>query len=185
MLDTIRSSGSSAPFLLTPLVFLSLVLSGAIFGFVYAWVCSTMWGLDSADPNVTISAMQAMNANVRNPVFAPAFFGTPLALIATALVCWMGKKRRAAIFFGSGSLLYVAGAMVPTITVNVSLNEALALVETPLDAGRAQAVWQGYSDPWQIWNTIRAVVSGFVLVLVGLGILSLSSCKESKNIEQP
>jgi hypothetical protein len=23
---------------------LSLLLSGAIFGFFYAWVCSTMWG---------------------------------------------------------------------------------------------------------------------------------------------
>ena len=161
------------------------MLSGAIFGFFYAWVCSTMWGLDSADPNVAISAMQAMNASVRNLVFAPAFFGTPLALMATALVCWVGKKRFAAVFFGSGSLLYVAGAMVPTIAVNVSLNEALALVETPLDAGRAQEVWQSYSDPWQVWNTIRAVVSGIVLVFVGLGILSISTCKDSRNIEQP
>lgn len=27
---------------LMPLAFLSLLLSGAIFGFFYAWVCSTM-----------------------------------------------------------------------------------------------------------------------------------------------
>ncbi|WP_312895093.1 MULTISPECIES: hypothetical protein [Rhizobium] len=26
----------------------SVVFSGAIFGFFYAWVCSTMWGLDRA-----------------------------------------------------------------------------------------------------------------------------------------
>ena len=39
---------------------LSLLLCGAIFGFFYAWVCSTMWGLDSADPAVAIAAMQAM-----------------------------------------------------------------------------------------------------------------------------
>lgn len=56
--------------------FLSLMLSGAIFGFFYAWVCSTMWGLDRAAPQVAIQAMQTMNASVRNAVIAPAFFGT-------------------------------------------------------------------------------------------------------------
>lgn len=63
-----------------PVTLIATLLSGAIFGFFYAWVCSTMWGLDAADPRVAISAMQAMNASVRNIVFAPAFFGTPVAL---------------------------------------------------------------------------------------------------------
>jgi uncharacterized membrane protein len=63
---------------------LGLILNGAIFGFFYAWVCSTMWGLDMADPSVAIAAMQVMNASVRNAVFAPAFFGTPVVLLATA-----------------------------------------------------------------------------------------------------
>lgn len=44
-------------FLLFPLSMLSLLLTGAIFGFFYAWVCSTMWGLDQIDPNVAIEAM--------------------------------------------------------------------------------------------------------------------------------
>ncbi|GAB5461946.1 hypothetical protein [Hoeflea alexandrii] len=53
---------------------LSLLLTAAIFGFFYAWVCSTMWGLDAADPSVAIQAMQAMNASVRNAVFIPPSF---------------------------------------------------------------------------------------------------------------
>ena len=74
-------------------------------GFFYAWVCSTVWGLDAADPNVAISAMQAMNTSVRNPVFALGQFGRPLALAALALVAWKAEERRAAILFGSGALL--------------------------------------------------------------------------------
>ena len=74
-----------AGFLLKLLAILSLLFSGAMFGFFFAWVCSTMWGLDAADPNVAIAAMQAMNASVRNWVFAPAFFGTPVLLMFTAL----------------------------------------------------------------------------------------------------
>ncbi len=149
---------------------LSLLFSGAIFGFFYAWVCSTLWGLDAADPNVAIAAMQAMNASVRNFVFAPAFFGTPFVLIAT-LVAWRGGERQAALLFGTGGVVYLVGGLTLTMMVNVPMNEALALVETPLDAARAQEVWQGYSIPWQRWNTIRAVVSGVSLLLAGLGFL--------------
>jgi uncharacterized membrane protein len=60
--------------------FLSLIPSGAMLEFFSAWVRSTMWGLHAAPPAIAIQAMQAMNASVRNAVFAPAFFGTPIAL---------------------------------------------------------------------------------------------------------
>ena len=132
-----------------------------------------MWGLDAADPNVAISAMQAMNASVRNPVFAQTFFGTPLLLLAAALVAWKGEERRAALFFGSGGLLYILGAMVPTMAFSVPLNETLAMVETPLGAARAQEVWRDYSAPWQLWNALRALAAGIALLLAGLGVLSL------------
>jgi len=160
--------------LLKPIAVLSLLFSGAVFGFFYAWVCSTLWGLDITDPNVAIVAMQAMNANVRNWVFAPAFFGTPVVLAATALVAWVSAERRAALLFAAGGLLYFVGGMILTITVHVPMNEALALVEAPLDAARAQETWQAYSVPWQRWNIVRAVASGIALLLTGLGILSCS-----------
>ena len=175
------SSGAVAPWALLskPLAVLSLLHSGAIFGFFYAWVCSTLWGLDAADPDVAISAMQAMNASVRNPVFAQAFFGTPLLLLAAALVAWNDKERRAALLFGSSGLLYVLGAMVPTMAFSVPLNETLAMVETPLGNARAQGVWRDYSVPWQLWNALRAVAAGIVLLLAGLGVLNLGRLAKS------
>ena len=114
--------------ILTPLAILSLLFSGAIFGFFYAWVCSTMWGLDAADPNVAIAAMQAMNASVRNAAFAPAFFGTPLILLVTALVAWRSGEGRAAFLFGAGGLLYLLGALLLTVLVHSPMNDDLALV---------------------------------------------------------
>ena len=77
--------------LVLPVAFAGLLLAGGIFGFFYAWICSTMWGLDAADPRVAIAAMQAMNASVRNAVFAPAFFGTgPVLLLAGVLAARAG-----------------------------------------------------------------------------------------------
>ncbi|MCY4486014.1 MAG: DUF1772 domain-containing protein [Deltaproteobacteria bacterium] len=157
--------------LLKPMAVLSVLFSGAIFGFFFAWVCSTMWGLDAADPNVAIAAMQAMNASVRNAVFAPAFFGTPFVLLATALIAWVTGESRAAWLFGAAGMLYLVGGMILTMTVHVPMNEALAQVETPLEPARAREVWQGYSIPWQRWNTARAAISGITLLLAGLGIL--------------
>ena len=171
-----NSAPTSAPgwqLLLVPMMMLGLLHAGAIFGFFYAWVCSTMWGLDTADPNVAIAAMQAMNESVRNPVFAPAFFGTPLVLAASALLAWKAGSRPAAVLCGLGAVLHVAGAMVPTMAIHVPMNEALAMVETPLDGDQAQSIWQAYSAPWQTWNTVRAVVSGIALVSVALGILTV------------
>ncbi len=158
--------------LLRPLAILALLHAGAIFGFFYAWVCSTMWGLDAADPDVAISAMQAMNASVRNPVFALGFFGTPAVLAAAALTAWRAEERRGALLFSSAGLLYVLGAMVPTVAIAVPLNEALAALETPLGAAAREA-WQTYSSPWQFWNAVRAIAAGGALLLAGCSVMRM------------
>ena len=157
--------------LLRPLAILALLHAGGIFGFFYAWVCSTMWGLDATDPNVAIPAMQAMNASVRNPVFALGFFGTPVILAAAALAAWRIEERRGVFLFASAGLLYVLGAMAPTVAINVPLNETLAVLVPPLEAAAARDAWQAYSNPWQFWNGVRAVAAGGALLLAGWGVL--------------
>ena len=152
---------------------LSLVLSGAIFGFFYAWVCSTMWGLDAADPRIAIAAMQAMNGSVRNAVFAPAFFATPVVLALTGLLALRLNARGAGFAFLGGGLLYFLGGLVLTMRFNVPMNEALALVRVPDSLEEARAIWQAYSPTWQAFNQTRTVVSGLTLIATGYGIWRL------------
>lgn len=152
------------------MIVISLILLAAIFGFFYAWVCSTMWGLDTADPRVAIAAMQAMNASVRNFVFFPAFFLTPFAAFAAAgLLRMRGQGHSAAIFAMSGAVYFIGG-LVLTMTINVPMNEALAIVPVPDDVTDAQAIWEAYSGRWQFWNITRTIASGlaFLLALHGL-----------------
>lgn len=151
----------------------SLMLAGAIFGFFYAWVCSTMWGLDATDPRVAIGAMQAMNTSVRNIVFAPAFFATPFVLILTGIIAWRVNLTKAAILFALAGVIYLFGGMILTVTVNVPMNVALGKVVIPEDIDLAQQIWSTYSQPWQIYNTIRTVVSGVTLLLTGLAIFQI------------
>lgn len=152
----------------------SILFSGAIFGFFYAWICSTMWGLDAADPRLAIGAMQVMNASVRNATFAPAFFGTPLVLWLTAVLAHRAGARGAAIWFGLGGLIYAGGGVFLTFTINVPMNEALALVTIPEARAEAAEIWAAYSPRWQVWNITRTIVSGAALAMAALGLIALS-----------
>lgn len=155
--------------------FVSLLLVGAIFGFFYAWVCSTMWGLDTADPAVAIAAMQAMNASVRNAVFFPAFFLTPVALIVAAMLARALGRRVSAVAFGASAVIYFAGGLLVTMAVNVPMNEALAGVAIPQATEEARQIWQAYSGPWQVWNLLRTIASGIALVLAGCAMMTLKT----------
>jgi uncharacterized membrane protein len=155
----------------------ALLHSGAIFGFFYAWVCSTMWGLDAADPRIAIQAMQAMNASVRNPVFAPAFFGTPVVAGLAALLAWRADHRRSAALLAAAAALYIVGAFAPTALVNVPMNLALAATEVPATREAALEIWSAYSSRWQAWNLARTIASGGVLLLVGSASMQLGAGK--------
>ncbi|MGB3685324.1 MAG: anthrone oxygenase family protein [Ornithinimicrobium sp.] len=165
-LTTVRVAGVTAA-----------VFAAAIFGFFYAWVCSTMWGLDEADPRVAIEAMQAMNASVRNATFFPAFFGTPLVIALAAGLAWRHGLRRSAGLWASAAAVYLAGGLVLTMMLNVPMNEALALQSVPTDIDAARAIWTDYSAEWQVYNIIRTVASGIAVALVALGLLHTGPCK--------
>ncbi|MFV0408232.1 MAG: DUF1772 domain-containing protein [Paracoccus sp. (in: a-proteobacteria)] len=151
-------------------VFLSLLLSAAIFGFFYAWVCSTMWGLDQADPRIAIAAMNAMNGSVRNFVFAPAFFATPFALGAAGLLLALRGQKPPATAFGAAALSYLCFGMILTMMINVPMNEALARTSIPENIETARVIWQDYSTRWQVWNIARTIASGAAFLMAAYGL---------------
>ncbi|MEM7568069.1 MAG: anthrone oxygenase family protein [Pseudomonadota bacterium] len=151
----------------------ALALTAAIFGFFYAWVCSTMWGLDRTEPQVAITAMQAMNASVRNAVFFPAFFLTPAALLIAAACALRVAARGAAIGFAAAAAFYMLGAFLPTMAINVPMNEALGALTVPTDRDAAARIWADYSPRWQFWNTVRTLASLAALLATGAALLML------------
>ena len=162
--------------LLTPAVgaaWAGVLFAGAIFGFFYAWVCSTMWGLDEADPRVAISAMQAMNGSVRNATFFPVFFLTPVVLAIAAGLCARERRRLSAGLLAAAAVVYLLGGLVLTMTLNVPMNEDLAQVVVPTDVAAARVVWEDYSGPWQAYNQVRTVLSGVALGLAAAGLATL------------
>lgn len=60
--------------------------TGLIAGFFYAYACSVTRGLALLPDDRYVAAMQAINATVRNGVFAFSFFGAALSLILALVV---------------------------------------------------------------------------------------------------
>ena len=168
-----ENASSSLPILpaLTALsAAVSLGLTGGIAGFFYAYACSVMFGLEAIDPRHAIVAMQGINATVSNAAFAPAFFGTPVAALITALLFAARGRRKAAWLMAAAALVYVAGAFLPTLLINVPMNEALAVTTVPESLTEAARVWSDYARPWIWWNIVRTAFSLLALLLVGLAL---------------
>jgi uncharacterized membrane protein len=155
---------------ITVLLLLCLVFGGAMFGFFYAWVCSTVWGLDQLEPEIAIRAMQAMNASVRNGVFALAFFGTPIVLCATFIAALLSRQRLVTLTLLAALCLYVGGVIALTGSINVPLNDFLATVTFPQDVATLTKIWSDYSAQWQSANQMRAAAAGVSLLLVGIAL---------------
>ncbi len=171
--QTLTRESSAIRALLIPVTGVAMLLSAAIFGFFYAWVCSTMWGLDRIDPRAAIEAMNGMNESVRNAVFAPAFFGTPIALLLVSGLSLSTGHKQAAMWFGGAGLLYILGAFLVTMNVNVPMNRAMIDAGVPETLEEARSVWEAYSAKWQVYNILRTVVSGVVFLMGLVGVTKL------------
>ena len=53
------------------LIGVAVLAVGLMAGFYYAYACSVMLGLAQTDDRTFVTAMQAINASVRNAAFAP------------------------------------------------------------------------------------------------------------------
>lgn len=152
--------------LLVPLLF-----CGAIFGFFFAWQCSTVIGLNRVEPDVAIRAMQAMNASVRNMAFGAAFFGTPVVLALFAVLMLVLAERGRALLLAGAFLVHLGGVIAVTATINVPLNQLLALVDPQADPAQAAQAWADYAGPWLRGNLWRTLASGLSLALVGAALV--------------
>ena len=150
----------------------TLLLTGVMAGFFFAYSGSVMLGLDAVGADHAIPAMQAINLTVRNPVFFVTFFGTPVAALVTSVLFIVARRPAAATLFLIAGSVYFLGALMPTALVNVPMNEALAVAAVPADPQVAGKLWADFSVPWTWWNTLRTAFSALSLLVVGAAIFA-------------
>ena len=111
--------------------------------------------------------MRAINATVRNGLFAFSFFGAVLSLLVALAVHLPRPRSRRFLLIALAAVLYIGGAFMVTFLVNGPMNEELARVGEVGPAGLAQ-VRADYEGPWNFWNVVRTVFSSLALLtLIG------------------
>ncbi|BBD59435.1 hypothetical protein NIES2109_22200 [Nostoc sp. HK-01] len=141
---------------------------GLIAGVFFAFSTFVMSALARLQPTQGITAMQAINITVINPLFMTVFLGTGAGCIFILVSLLFRWQRTSAIYLLVGSLLYLFGTLGVTIVFNVPLNEALALVKP--DSTNGLELWASYLRDWTFWNHIRAVAAFAASVLLAIAL---------------
>src|SRR3712207_699327 len=91
--------------------------TGLISGFFYAYACSVTLGLALLPDEQYVEAMQAINATVRNGVFAFSFFGAVLFLLL-ALAVHLSRLRSPRFpLIALAGILHLGGRSLVTLLV--------------------------------------------------------------------
>ncbi len=155
---------------------LATLLCSLVAGFLFAFAVVTMPGIRSLKDSEFIRAFQVMDSVIQNnqPVFLLVWVGSVIALV-TSLVLGIGQlagTERLLIIFAA--LVYLLGVQLPTIAVNVPLNNTLqALDVDAIDERTLKAARSDFEPRWNRWNSIRTIFASLASVLLLLLLLRL------------
>src|ERR671916_261590 len=141
-------------FVLTLLAFLGCGMMAGVF---FAFSAFVMKALARLPAEQGIGAMQAINVAAVTFAFMAALFGTALACGVLAVWVLFAWDEHFAPYLLVGSLLYLGGTIVLTITYHVPRNDALARVEP--HSADAESYWVRYLSGWTAWNHVRAAAA--------------------------
>ena len=116
-----------------------------------------------------ITAMNAINVTVINPMFFLAFFGTAALCVAASAGVALRWTAGSGTLVVLASVIYLVGCVAVTMLRNVPLNNALAAVT--LGTPQAAALWTRYLSEWNFWNTVRTVAPIVSAVLLTIALL--------------
>ena len=156
------------------LLLVAALLCSLVAGFLFAFAVVVMPGIGNLDDHDFLRAFQAIDRIIQNgqPRFMLMWAGSALALIGTAIsAIWAlsGIDRLLTIF---AALIYVLGVQVPTISINIPLNNQIKGLDvaTMTEAARRSAR-QTFEARWNRWNAIRTACAGIVSALLMLVLL--------------
>lgn len=138
-------------------------LTGLFAGFFLTYSASVVLGLAQVDDVTYVRSFQAINATIRNAVFAVFFFGCVPSL-AWAFVTHRNEGRTSKAFLGA-ALAACASVVIITFAGSVPLNNELATYVN-LDATTAAAARDDFESTWNTLNLLRSILAVCGLIAV-------------------
>ena len=161
---------------------LATLTTGLIAGFFYAYASSVTLGHALLPDGQYVEAMQAINATVRNGLFAFSYFGAVVSLLLALAVHAPRPRSHRFLLVALAAVLYIGGGFMLTFLINVPMNEELARVSVgELGPAALAQVREEYEGPWNFYNGVRTVFSSLAFAaLIGACL----SCPDSGGSHQ-
>lgn len=140
-------------------------LCSLVAGFLFAFAVVVMPGMRSLSDRDFIRAFQVIDRVIQNnqPIFMVVWIGSVLALVAAAVTGFgqLDPVGRALIIFAT--LAYLLGVQLPTVAINVPLNNRLQTLDVAAtDESQQRAAREDFEPRWNRWNAIRTIISCLV-----------------------
>lgn len=150
------------------MMLLTTTIIGLTAGIFYCWSVSVTKGLALLPDKEYITAFQALNRAILNPLFFFCFFGSIILLPVSTWQAWQSQVPARFWLLLSASVVYIVGVMGVTMAGNVPLNESLDVFDiTKATIAEIAQKRLGFEGPWNNLNTIRTITSivSFVLTV--------------------
>jgi len=148
---------------------LAAFLCTLVAGFLFAFAVVVMPGIRRLNSGEFIRAFQVMDGVIQNnqPIFVLVWLGSVFALI-TAAVSGFGQLDAVGRWLLiCSTLAYLLAVQLPTVIINIPLNNRLQSLNVDALAGPAlEAAREAFEARWNRWNVVRTLISCLVSVLL-------------------
>ena len=148
---------------------LSTLLCALVAGFLFAFAAVIMPGMKQLKDIEFLSVFQLIDGVIQNKqfFFMLVWMGSIFMLITAAVLgsSSFGSLRQLLIF--SSLVIYVAGVQIPTMLINVPLNnyiQSLDIKDLTDVAGKVAR--RKFESRWVLWNKIRTVFAIIVTAIL-------------------
>jgi uncharacterized membrane protein len=147
---------------------LSALLSSLVAGLVLTFAIIVMPGIRTMDDREYLRAFKVMDRVIQDnhPIFVFVWLGSAVVVLSAAVLGFTRLDGLDRILLIIAGAIYIFGVHVPTIAINVPINNRLQARD--LDSAseiELSALVATYETRWLRWNTIRTVIAIMTTVL--------------------
>ncbi len=144
-------------------------LTSLVAGFLFAFAVVVMPGIRKLNDGEFLRAFQVMDRIIQDnqPLFMLVWIGSAVSLIASTVfgIAQLDPVGRAMMI--SAVVIYLLGVQLPTITINIPLNNSLqALDVADLADSATTTARSGFEDRWNRSNVARTWLSCLVTLVL-------------------
>jgi len=146
---------------------ISTLLCSLVAGFLLAFSIVVMPGIKALPDREFIRAFQVMDGVIqkKQPLFMVVWVGSVLTLIVSAILGSWQLDDISRIILLLAAFIYIIGVQLPTITINVPLNNRLQAIDaSSKDNVLLKQARKDFESRWNFWNALRTVLASLVSV---------------------